>query len=107
MSLLLSDFGAPRPTGCLTNLFSSVAEVGRSSKISSSVPSPKLRRLVGFVIVLFAAAANISGGRSLLLLPGVSGRRLDSRDIDLGGIGPSFEPSESWRRKDREDLILI
>jgi hypothetical protein len=102
MSLLLSDFGAPRPTGCLTNLFSSVAEVGRSSKISSSVPSPKLRRLVGFVIVLFAA-----DGRSLLLLPGVSGRRLDSRDIDLRGIGPSFEPSESWRRKCREDLILI
>jgi hypothetical protein len=39
-SLLRRLRGAPRPIGAFVNFDSRVAEVGRSSKISSSVPSP-------------------------------------------------------------------
>jgi len=39
-SLLRRLRGAPRPIGVLVNLDSRVADVGRSSKISSSLPSP-------------------------------------------------------------------
>lgn len=40
LNLFLKDRGAPRPLGCLTNLFSVVADVGKSSKEANSVPSP-------------------------------------------------------------------
>lgn len=74
-SLLLRDLGAPRPIGILVNLLSALAEVGRSSKISSSVPSPKLRRRVGFVTAFLAAAASSAAVRlPLAPRPGVSGR---------------------------------
>ena len=39
-SLLRSERGAPRPIGTLVNLDSVEADVGKSSNISSSVPSP-------------------------------------------------------------------
>jgi len=70
--------------GCLTNLDSTVAEVGRSSNTSSSEPSPKARRRVGFVSVRFAAAsrARDSGARSRRTL-GEKGRYdgFERRDI--------------------------
>ena len=49
--------GAPRLTGVTTNRFSSLALVGKSSKISSSAPSPKFLFLVGWVNVSIAAAS--------------------------------------------------
>ena len=58
-------FGAPRATGATVNRFSTLALVGRSSKVSSSVPSPKLRFLVGWVSVPILAASlrRCSGAR--------------------------------------------
>lgn len=100
-SLLLRDLGAPRPTGCLMNLLSALADVGRSSKMSSSLPSPKLRRRVGFVMVFLAAAASSAGvrlPRTVPPRPGVSGRYA-SLECDLMPARlPSLEPSESFRR---------
>lgn len=98
--------GAPYPAGALENLDSTVADVGRSSKISSSVPSPKLRLRAGLVIGFFAWAAS-SAGVKLLRRPGVSGLP-PRRDMDLCAmIPPSLDPSESLRLKCRPDLMLI
>lgn len=51
LSFARTDRGAPRPIGVLVYLLSVETDVGRSSKDSNSVPSPKLRRLVGRVRV--------------------------------------------------------
>ena len=72
------------------NLASLVAEVGRSSNISSSLPSPKKRFRCGLVSVFFAAASRASsrGATSarLEVFEGVSGiKALDKREKDLGG----------------------
>lgn len=108
-SLLRRDFGAPRPIGCLTNLLSMVAEVGRSSKISSSVPSPKFRRRAGFVMVFLAARVNSGGAtfRPVGPRPGVSGRCV-RREKDLGtNAPPSLESPESCRRECRGVPLFI
>jgi hypothetical protein len=49
--------GGPRPTGSLTNFCSESRDVGRSSKPSSSKPSPKCLLRTGLVICRFAAAS--------------------------------------------------
>ena len=71
----LAARGSPRATGCLVNLDSTDVEVRRSSKASSSVPSPKARRRVGLVRVRLAAASLTSDcGAISLRCVGVTGR---------------------------------
>lgn len=68
----LCDFvalGAPRPTGVTTNRFSAFALVGRSSKVSNSVPSPKFRFRVGCLRVSIAAACLRSGSGAIVGVP--------------------------------------
>ena len=80
---ICTDFGAPRATGCLTNLDSVVAEVGKSSNTSSSLPSPKALRRVGLVSVRLEAASRARDSGATSLRPvGVVGRwcTLDKRD---------------------------
>lgn len=60
LSLARTDRGAPRPMGFLVYLLSVETDVGRSSKDSSSVPSPKLRRFVGLVRVRFPDGEMVS-----------------------------------------------
>lgn len=79
-----SEDGGGRELGGLTKRCSFVADVGRSSKSSSSVPSPKLRRREGRVTVRLAAAsrARVAGATSRRAdLVGVSG---GARDMELG-----------------------
>ncbi len=54
---ICKDFGAPRERGCFVNLVSTEADVGRSSKASSSFPSPKALRRIGLVSVFLDAAS--------------------------------------------------
>ena len=49
--------GGPRPIGSLTNFCSESRDVGKSSKPSSSQPSPKCLRRTGLVICRFDAAS--------------------------------------------------
>lgn len=103
--LLLDDgriaLGKPRPAGCLMNFDSFVAEVGKSSNTSSSVPSPKLRRRVGRVTVFLAAAsrARAAGATSARLeRVGVSGTKaVDRREKGRGGGDWGLCGSESRR----------
>lgn len=60
LSLARTDRGAPRPAGFLVNLLSVETDVGKSSKDSNSVPSPKLRRRVGRVSVRLAVGLVLS-----------------------------------------------
>ena len=48
--------------GTFMNLLSFTADVGKSSNVSSSVPSPKFLRRAGLVILRFAIASRVSDG---------------------------------------------
>lgn len=105
-----TDFGAPWAIGCLMNLDSADVEVGRSSKASSSVPSPNARRRVGLVSVRLEAASLVkASGATSRREVGVVGRGwgLESRDIGrlLGAF--SFESEEPGRWKLLEGLTLM
>lgn len=106
-SLLRRLRGAPLPIGSLVNLASAVSEVGRSSKLSSSEPSPQLRRRSGRLIVFLAWAARSAMVYGLRSLTGVCGRRPARRERDLcAAVMLSPDPSESLRRLDLVDLRL-
>ena len=101
-----TDLGAPRPVGVLTNLLSAATDVDKSSNDSSSVPSPKLRRLVGRVRVRFAEETE-SGVDSPKLA------RKDSFRVDRGsrpkvlcGLSSPLELSEFVRREERYPFTL-
>lgn len=97
-----TDRGAPRPAGFLVNLLSVDAEVGKSSNDSSSVPSPKLRRLVGLVRVRLVVDPVVSVPDSPKLSRRLSGREgRDSRENVLCGLRRSLELSEFVRREER------
>lgn len=97
-----TDRGAPRPAGFFVNLLSVEAEVGRSSNDSSSVPSPKLRRLVGLVKVRFVVDPVVSVPESPRLNRRLSGREgRDSRENVPWGLRRSPELSELVRRDER------
>jgi hypothetical protein len=59
------NLGGPRPIGSFMNLCSESREVGKSSKPSSSNPSPKCLRLTGLVICRFAAASRAKASAPL------------------------------------------
>ena len=102
LSLVRMDRGAPRPVGFLTNLLSVEADVGRSSNDSNSVPSPKLRRLVGRVSVRLEVDPVFPVFVSPRLRRKGSGRAdRDSREIVPGGLRRSPEFPELVRREDR------
>ncbi len=72
---ICTDLGAPRAIGCLTNFDSVVADVGKSSKTSSSLPSPKALRRMGFVTVRLEAASRVRDSGATSRRPvGVLGR---------------------------------
>ena len=97
-----TDRGAPRPAGVFANLLSVEAEVGRSSNDSNSVPSPKLRRLVGFVRMRFVDDQVVSVPESPRLNRKLSGREgRDSRENVPWGLRTSPELSELVRREER------
>lgn len=101
LAVLRSVRGAVRRLGCLTNLLSLATDVGKSSNRSSSVPSPKLRRLAGRVTVLLAAAslASEAGARSRLWRVGVSGtNEVESREC-ARGIGDWARDGSDSRRE--------
>jgi hypothetical protein len=101
LSLARTDRGAPRPMGFLVYLLSVETDVGRSSKDSNSVPSPKLRRFVGLVRVRFPDGEMVS----VLVSPKLKrcpSERLEreSRENVPVGLKRSLDPSELVRRED-------
>ena len=94
-------------TGCLRNFASTVAEVGKSSNTSNSLPSPKARRRVGLVNVRLAAASRARDSGAMSFRFGVGGRcwGLESREIGRFSGVFSFE-FEELGRKFREVLVV-
>lgn len=88
-----SDLGAPRPTGCLTNFCSVDCDVGRSSKPSSSKPSPKWRALRGLVRVLFEAASRAKASAP--------------RSRGLDGLGDLIVDLDTARELGRNSALLV
>lgn len=102
-----TDFGAPRAIGCFMNLDSVEAEVGRSSKASSSLPSPNALRRVGLVRVRLDAASRVSDSGAWRPV-GVVGRWFTLVSREIGRLTGTFSfESEDPGRKFREDLILM
>lgn len=97
-SRLRRERGAPRPEGSLTNRLSAEVDVGKSSNDASSVPSPKLRRRVGRVSVLFVEVTKASGLDSFLVLPKASWRLDRDRRDEACELNASLELSEFVRR---------
>ena len=94
-------FGGPRPTGSLMNFCSESRDVGRSSKPSSSKPSPKCRRRTGLVICRFAAASRAKTSAPRGFRFGLGDLIVDlekARDVGRNSV-LLFEDSESCLRK--------
>lgn len=93
--------------GVLTNLLSAKTDVDRSSNDSNSVPSPKLRLLVGRVIVRFVeeprefALVSLNPARNGSLRVG-----RESREAVLCGLRSPPELSEFVRRDERYPFTL-
>ncbi len=69
--------GGPRPIGSLMNFCSESREVGKSSKPSSSQPSPKCLRRTGLVICRFDAASRARASAPLGFLLGLGDLMVD------------------------------